>query len=412
MGPILQVIIYASIFFSFFAVSFYVFTFLSSINRKVPLLGDSELPFVSVIIPAWNEEKSVKKTMNSILSSNYPSFEVIFIDDGSTDKTLELARKFESKNVRIFTKENGGKASALNLGISKAKGEIIFTMDADTRVDKEAMKKMVRYFKNKKVISVTPAMLIDNSDNFLRIIQKMEYLFGVFLRRVFAVLNAVYIAPGAFTCYRKSFFEKYGGFDEGNITEDLEMGLRIQSKGYLTENCSTALVYTLGPGEFRALTKQRVRWYYGLIKNCLHYRRMFGRRFGDLGLVVLPVAWMTIFLSIFISLSTLFSSIKDFVHSILFLSKINMDLFPLLKFSIYDLEKLFIMIFSEPLVIFALFSIFFTLIYMKYASYRTGKIKNFFWHAFIFLFIFGPLFCYWWIVSFLKFFMKENVKWR
>ncbi len=412
MGSFLRILIYVSLFFGFFAFSFYIFTFLSSIRRKIPLLEDSELPFVSIIIPAWNEEKSVERTLNSILNSDYPNFEVIFIDDGSTDNTLKIARRFEKNKVRVYTKTNGGKASALNFGISKSNGEIIFTMDADTKVEKESMKKMVRYFKDKKVVSVTPAMLIDVSDNFLRKIQKMEYLFGVFLRKVFATLNAIYIAPGAFTCYRKSFFEKYGGYDKGNITEDLEMSLRIQSKGYKTENCPDALVYTSGPATFKALTKQRVRWYYGLIKNSLRYKHMFGRKFGDLGLVVLPVAWITIFFSIIITIATLFNSIKDFINEAIFLSKIHLDIFNLFNFSIYELQKFLISFFSEPLVIFAFFSIIFTFLYLKYATYKTGKIRHLLWNSFIFLLFFGPLFCYWWVVSFFKFFIKKDVKWR
>lgn len=412
MGPVLRILIYIALFFGFFAFSFYLFTFFSSLRRKIPLLEDSELPFVSVIIPAWNEEKSVKKTFNSILSSVYPNFEVIFIDDGSTDNTLEIARKFESNKVRIYTQSNGGKASALNFGISKSKGEIIFTMDADTQVQRDSMKKMVRYFKDKRVVSITPAMLIGNSETFLEKIQKMEYLFGVFLRKVFAALDAIYIAPGAFSGYRKSFFDKHGGFIEGGLTEDLEMALRIQSKGYRTENCTDATVYTSGPATFKSLTKQRVRWYYGLIKNTLKYKYVFGRRFGDLGLIVFPTAWVTVFFSIIITFVTLLNSIKDFVNEAIFLSKINLDIFNLFSFSIYDLQKLLVSLFSEPLVIFAFFSIMFTFIYLRYATYKTGKIKHLLWNSFIFLLFFGPLFCYWWALSFFRYFVKKDVKWR
>ena len=125
-----EVIIYLSIFVGFFASSFYVLTFIASFKKKPLQFKDSELPKVTVVIPAWNEEKSVESTLDSILGSNYPNFEVVFVDNNSKDKTYELAKKFESDpRVRVFSETRQGKACAVNLGISKAKGEIIFTMD-------------------------------------------------------------------------------------------------------------------------------------------------------------------------------------------------------------------------------------------------------------------------------------------
>src|SRR6056297_2096937 len=140
-------IVYPSIYIGLVAVSFYILTYISARKEKKPLFKDEELPLVSVIIPAYNEEKSIENTLKSVLSSEYPNFEVLVIDDGSSDSTYEKAKKFESDKVRVFKKENGGKATALNFGISKVKAKIIFSMDADTFVEPKTMKKMVRYFK-------------------------------------------------------------------------------------------------------------------------------------------------------------------------------------------------------------------------------------------------------------------------
>ena len=412
MVGVLNTIILIAIFVGFFAISFYVLTFISAIKRNPAQLKDSELPFATVIIPAWNEEKSVKKTLESILASDYPKFEVIFIDDGSTDKTLEIARQFEGGNIYIFTKKNGGKASALNFGIEKAKGEIIFTMDADTRVDPLSMKKMASYFKDKRVMSVTPAMLVDNPNTPLRRMQQIEYLLGIFLRKVFAALNAIYIAPGAFTVYRKKFFDKHGGYDEKNITEDLEMALRIQSKGYVTENCPTANIYTLGPAGIKELTKQRVRWYYGLIKNFWNYRFMMSRHFGDLGLLVLPIGWVTIIFAIFILISTAIRSIFKSIDYLLFLKSINFDFKGLFNYTWLGIEKWLFEFLSNPIVIFLVFSVFTVFIYLKYAKIKTGKIKHMKRNLCVFFILFGPLFCYWWTIAFFKNFLKKTVMWR
>jgi len=406
-------IIYASVLFGFFAISFYMLTFISAINRRAPQLKDSELPFATVIIPAWNESESVEKTLDSILESDYPKFEVIFIDDGSTDNTYLLAKKYEKDNrVRVFTKKNGGKASALNFGIKKANGEIIYTMDADTRVDKLSMKKMARYFKDENVISVTPAMLVDNPNTILRRMQQIEYYLGIFLRKVFATLNAIYIAPGAFTVYRKWFFDKHGGYDEGNIVEDLEMALRIQSLGYRTENAPDANIYTLGPAKLKSLTTQRIRWYTGLVTNFYNYRHMVSRKYGDLGLLVLPIGWITITFSIFIMISTAITSLLDMFDYMSYLNSINFNFGGFFNYTFLGFEKLIYGIFSDPLVIFMSFAIVATLGYMKYAEDKTGKIKNIKRNLLIFFITFGPLFVYWWTYSFFKLIFKKKVTWR
>lgn len=409
----LRGIIYASVLFGFFAISFYILTFISAQKRKPDLLPESELPFATVIIPAWNEEKSVKKTMDSILASDYPKFEVIFVDNNSKDNTLKFAKEYESDpRVRVFEEKKQGKAAAVNLGIRKARGEVIFTMDADTKVDKMSMKKMASYFKDPKVMSVTPAMLIDNPDNILRRVQAIEYLMGIFLRKVFAALNAIYIAPGAFTVYRKEFFDKYGGYEEGNITEDLEMALRIQSKGYRTENAPTANIYTTGPSNFISLKKQRVRWYTGLITNFWKYRWMVSRKFGDLGLLVMPIGWITILFCIIITIITGIDAFFKAADYLVYLSSINFQFDSVFNLTWFTFERWLLEFFSDPVVIFLGFSVIAVLMYMKYAEIKTGKVeqkwKNLFW----FFLFFGPLFFYWWTISFFKVIFKKGVSWR
>lgn len=405
-------VVYISMFVGIFALVFYVLSFRAGKKGEKLFFTDDELPKVSIIIPAYNEEKTIEKTLNSILASDYPNFEVLIIDDGSTDNTYKVAKKFESDQVRVFHKKNGGKGTALNFGISKVKGKIIFTMDADTVVSPDSMKKMVRYFKNEKIMSVTPAMVIDSPKSVLQRVQSIEYLAGLFLRKAFASLRSIYIAPGAFSAYRKAFFDEYGGYDEGNITEDLEMALRIQSKGYITENCPDAPAYTIAPSKFKELAIQRRRWYFGLLKNLVSYRKVISKKYGDLGLFVIPVAVLSVFFAIFITTYFFFKVIFEVHKEILFLQSIHFDFGNLFQFNFYLVERVLFHFFTNPIILFVLFFMIVLLFYLSYALKIVDRSVKFVLDVPLFLIFFSILFSFWWIISIIYFFIYDKVKWR
>jgi cellulose synthase/poly-beta-1,6-N-acetylglucosamine synthase-like glycosyltransferase len=409
---ILQLVVYTSIYIGLFAMVFYVLSFIEGTKRKTPFFKDSELPFVSVIIPAYNEEESTAKTLNSILSSHYPHFEVIFVDDGSKDRTLEIAKTFENEQVKVFHKSNGGKGTALNVGIRKAKGEIIITMDADTFVDPRSMKRMVRYFKDEKIMSVSPAIIIDNPKSILQRIQHMEYLLGLFLRKAFASLNAIYITPGAFSAYRKTFFDKHGDFDEGNVTEDLEMSMRIQSKGYFIENCPEAPVYTIAPKKFKPLLIQRRRWYFGLIKNTINYKHMIGKKYGDLGVFVLPIAWISIFFAVFVTCALFVKTIFDVKREVLFLNSINFDFVSSLNLDFYFVERTLFLFFTNPVFLFICFFLAVLMFYLYYASKKVERMSGLIINLPLFFLFFSVLFGFWWVVSIVYAIFMRDIEWR
>src|SRR3989344_8719297 len=312
-------LVYTLAYIGFFAASYYAIS-LITFYRKKDLDRLSDDFKVSIIIPAYNEEKSIERTIQSALSLHYPKnrLEIIVVDDGSKDKTFSLAKKFSSKVVKVYSKKNGGKGSALNYGIDRAMGEIIVSMDADSFVQEDALKRMVVFFENPKVMAVTPSMGVYKPKGFLQRIQHIEYYMGVFLRKSFATVNAIHITPGAFSAYRKSFFQKYGGYDEHNITEDLEMGLRIQSKGYHTENCPEAPAYTNAPRTFRELTLQRRRWYFGQVRNLWSYRRIISSKYGDLGAFVIPTAILSTIFSVTITIYLFFKILFTVKDNLLF----------------------------------------------------------------------------------------------
>lgn len=413
MEPI-DIIIYASIYIGLIATAFYALSYSVYKKRKELLFTDEELPFISVLIPAWNEEETIQKTVESIMASNYLDFEVFVIDDGSRDKTFEIAKALEKKykNLKVYHKENGGKASALNFGIRKAKGDFIFTMDADTYVHPESMKRMVRYFKDSKVMCVSPAMLVYKPRSVFERIQQAEFLLGLFLRKAFSALDSIFVTPGAFSAYRKEFFKKHGGYEVGNITEDLELALRIQYLGYRIENCSEAAVWTTAPAKFKDSLIQRRRWYYGWIRNLWRYRKIFGRKYGDLGSFVIPTAGLNVIFSVVVIIYALFKSIITIKDELAFLSSINFSLAGVWNINFYIIERFLFLFFSNPVMIFIFIFIIIFTVYTKYATRKTGKVPGLLFNFFLFFAFFSILFGFWWIISIIYSLFHKNVKWR
>ncbi|MEK6875703.1 MAG: glycosyltransferase [Nanoarchaeota archaeon] len=410
----IQIIVYLSIYVGLVATSFYILSYIYGIKKQRPLYEENELPFVSVIIPAYNEEMTIERTLDSIKKSEYPKekFEIIVIDDGSKDNTLKVAKRYESEIVRVFHKENGGKGSALNFGISKAKGEIVFSMDADTIVSPLSMKRMVKYFKDSRIMSVSPGMVTEKPETIWQRVQYIEYLIGLLLRKAFATLDAIFVVPGAFSAYRKSFFEKYGGYEVENITEDLELALRIQASGFLTENCPEAPAYTRSPGTFKSLLLQRRRWYYGWIKNVWRYKSLFGRKTGDLGMFVLPVALLNIIFSLFVTFYLFFKTLGNVRDEFLFLQNVDFDVLNSITFNLYTIERTLFLLLSNPVILFILLFLVMIGIYLIYASKKIGKVHNIYFNLPIFFLLFSVLFGIWWIVSIFYALFTKNIKWK
>ncbi len=407
-------LIYASIYIGLIATTFYIIGYNQDKKRVKKLYSDDELPKVSIIIPAYNEEKSIARTIESIIASNYPKnkFEVIVVDDGSKDKTLEIARKYKSKIVKVLTKKNGGKGTALNMALKKCKGDIIFTMDADTFVPPRSVREMTRYFKNPEVMSVTPSMLIHEPKGLLQRVQQAEYLFGLFIRKAFSSVNAIHVTPGAFSAYRKTFFDEYGGYDETNITEDLEMSLRIQHAGFMIEYSPESPAYTIAPNKFKPLMIQRRRWYTGLMRNTWKYKGIFHPKYGDLGIFVLPIAWISIFFSVFLINYMVIKILFEVQKELSFLISINFDFTSMIGIGSYFFERVLFKIFMNPIIVF--FLLFATVmgIYMKFATKKVGKVKKLPGTIVVYFLFFALLFGFWWTVSIIYVALNKKVTWR
>jgi len=298
---------YPFLFITIFFEAFLLVTFLSAPARKQRALPlSSKTPHVAVIVPCYNEEKTIGATVESILALEYPKekLTIVLVNDGSTDTTPAVMDSYVSHpQITVIHKKNGGKHSALNQGIDGVpQAEFIGCLDADSFVAPDAMREIIAHFDNPQVAAVTAAMSVHEPKSVLELMQNAEYIFGIALRHTLSSVNGLYVTPGPFSFYRREMILSLGGFQKGHNTEDLEMALRLQRAGHLIENAPRARVYTKTPKTVRSLVKQRVRWTTGFLRNVMYdYRDLIANpKFGTLGLVVLPLGLFAITAGIFL----------------------------------------------------------------------------------------------------------------
>lgn len=305
MPDIPAVIVYILLFISLY---FEVFLLITFLEHRPRLNTHSQsrttfFPSVTIIVPCYNEAKTVTDTILSILKLNYPKekLQIIAINDGSNDDTAKILAQFNTHpQIKILHKKNGGKHTALNYGLEHVTSELVGCLDADSFVDSEALIEITKYFTDKKIMAVTPAIKAYKPKGVLQKIQKAEYELGIFIRRTFTFIDSLFVVPGPFSIFRVDVFKRIGNYKKAYSTEDLEIALRMHSHHYKIENAHTAHVYTVVPTTLKGLFRQRLRWTYGFLKNIFDYRFLFFRRkYGDLGFMVLPIVTLSIFSALF-----------------------------------------------------------------------------------------------------------------
>lgn len=307
MPEIQAIALYTTLFISLFFEVFILITYLevrSEIKEEDERLkqGLRSFPSVSVIVPCFNEEKTVEATVHSILNLDYPKdkLAVYLVNDGSTDKTLEVLGKFKNfPGVTIIDKQNGGKHTAVNKALESVGTDLVGCLDADSFVTPDALRKIVPYFDKEEVMAVTPSIKVHEPKNILQHIQKTEYSWSIFLRRMLSSLGALYVTPGPFSIFRTRVFRELGGYKYAHMTEDMEMAMRMQRNRYKIVNSHNAHVYTVTPSTFKGLVKQRARWTYGFLNNALDYRDVFfNKKYGHFGMFIMPMATVSAFTSL------------------------------------------------------------------------------------------------------------------
>src|SRR5437899_1855468 len=250
------------------------------------------LPGVTVLIPAHNEEKVIVETVHSVLFSDYPDLHLVVVDDGSTDKTGELLDAHFSREprVRVMHQVNRGKAAALSVAMSQAQTEIVVTIDADTEIEPDAIRKLVRHFSDPTVGAVAGNVKGGNRSRWLTRWQALEYITSQNMeKRAFDLLNCITVVPGALGAWRKKAIEAAGGITADTVAEDADLTIAIRRLGWPISYDQEAIAWTEAPETPGVLIRQRFRWTFGTLQSFWkHSGTLFRPKYGTLGLVALP----------------------------------------------------------------------------------------------------------------------------
>lgn len=246
--------------------------------RRSPGRRSSFEPPLSVMIPAYNEERAIGLCLDALLAAGYPreKLDIMVVDDGSTDSTREAVRSDPS--VRLLRQDHKGKVEALNIALRSARHEFVVSIDADTTLAPGSLAAIVQPLADPGVAAVTGAVKVRNPRGLLGWFQSVEYLLNAFARESFASLFRV--SPGicgAFTCYRRSTLLQIGGFKPHTAAEDFDVALELASRGFAVVAAHGAMGFTEVPATLGGLIRQRVRWMKGCMQCFVKHRALLVR---------------------------------------------------------------------------------------------------------------------------------------
>lgn len=260
--------------------------------------NDSNYPFISIIVPAYNEVEVIDASLSSLLELRYPYYEIIAVDDGSTDGTFEKMKEFEGNHygvrVSVFRKENSGKADALNYGIRRSRAPIVVCMDSDSRLTPEALRYAVQHFRDPHVGAVAGNVKVINRHNIWTKLQALEYIEGLnIVRKAQAFFRSVNVIPGPIGIFRRQALEATGGYDSDTFAEDFDMTVKILADGWKINYEPKAVAFTEAPEELLDIIKQRYRWNRGILQALRKQKHLLTR---SSGVVTTPLSlWYMIF---------------------------------------------------------------------------------------------------------------------
>ncbi|MBT8488526.1 MAG: glycosyltransferase family 2 protein [Gemmatimonadetes bacterium] len=263
------------------------FSYLGHAERNVLGVREiRELPPVSIIIPAYNEGRVLERALTSLMRLEYPEYEVLVVDDGSRDDTLEIATQWEGQRgaalFRVITKPNGGKASALNAGIAHSMHPLVFCMDADSYLEPRSLLHAARHFTDPAVGAVAGNVKVENRKSIVTRLQALEYIEGLNMpRRAQGFIAAVNIVPGPVGLFRREALEEIGGYDTDTYAEDADLTLKMMAAGWRVQYEDQAIAWSEAPESWRDLTQQRYRWTRGILQAIRKRKGLFLRPFPD-----------------------------------------------------------------------------------------------------------------------------------
>lgn len=247
---------------------------------------------VAVLIPAYNEERVVCKTIQSLLQSNRTDFDILVIDDGSSDRTAQVARDTfaDDDRIAVYRTENGGKASALNFGLLQTDADVVVAIDADTVLAPDAIELLVRHFRDTFVGAVAGTAVVGNQINLITRFQALEYVTSQNLdRRAFEMFNCIGVVPGAIGAWRRTAVLDAGGYSTDTLAEDAELTIAIERRGWTVLYEPRSRAWTEAPETLRAFLKQRFRWMFGTLQVAwAHSGAMLSEGESAIGWIAIP----------------------------------------------------------------------------------------------------------------------------
>jgi cellulose synthase/poly-beta-1,6-N-acetylglucosamine synthase-like glycosyltransferase len=248
-----------------------------AVRAKPP--AEEYLVPVSVIVPAFNEAVGIARSIRSLVASEYPEFEVIVVDDGSSDGTADIVERLELERVTVVSQPNSGKPAALNHGIELARHSVVVMVDADTIFEPETLRRLVQPLRDPSIGAVSGNAKVGNRRRLLGRWQHIEYVMGFNLdRRLYDVLQCMPTVPGAAGAFRREALEDVGGVSASTLAEDTDLTLAIGRAGWRVIYAEDARAWTEAPASLRLLWRQRFRWCYGTLQSVWKHRAALWRR--------------------------------------------------------------------------------------------------------------------------------------
>ncbi len=253
-------------------------------NNEYTFINPPEInPFVSIIVPIYNEDKVLRDSIESLLNLEYDNYEIIMVNDGSSDNTAEVAEslvglqrgKYSDVKVTLINKQNAGKAIALNTGIAVSQADFVLCMDADSKLSPNTLKVAMRHFNDPKVGAVAGNVKVLNRKKFLTDLQALEYIEGLNMARAAqSYIRLVNIIPGPIGVFRKKALQSAGFYSDDTFAEDADLTLKIMAAGWKVYYEPLSISYTQAPTTLQQLIKQRYRWTRGILQSLRKHKSL------------------------------------------------------------------------------------------------------------------------------------------
>lgn len=363
---------------------------------------------LSIVIPCYNEETSIGETIEGHLKSEYKNLQkIIVVDDCSTDNSYEIIKKYAKQYPQVMacqTPKNSGRAAgSKNYGAKFVNTELIGFSDADSFPSPDAIMKMVGFFNDPKTGAVTSRVLVRNRDCFLGRLQAIEYKVIAFTRKLFGFIDSIYVTNGPLSIYRKKAFDEVHGFDEKNLTEDIEITWHFVKKGYKVHMALPAIIYTIVPESFRDWFKQRLRWNVGGMQTVNKYKKSVAS-VGMLGLFILPF-FVTSWILGITGLGILIYRVSNYVFSKYLVTTYSVQTqAALVRFSDFSLTPNILIFFGILSIALSLSFTSIALLYSKEKDFKKHGLYGLIAYMFVYLLAYPVLL----VVSIYKFFRGKD----